>query len=286
MTATLAQTPLYAPSLMTGEPVSAEDYRRALMIDYAFSRYRYVITPTEADEIRDELDMFGTVDGYVEYMCQINPAGEPISGTTNVTPPPSAASGTLYTTAQVEAMANGELPIDFRPGSAVDDDGDVSDLALDEDEDDVDNDDASTSTGSFFTSEEEDEDEEEKDEDDDEEDTPLPLNEDDTRPECMSSEDFEGEDIVAPEEETSTPFETVDGPTITIEAIESEAIPGEETPPVKTNGMLESLEARLDLTIETTKANLSRGKKLFSPRRVLFKARQSVKACKVMLFLM
>ena len=61
---------------------SADEYRRELMIDYAWKAYQYVITPAEADEIIFE-GLWEGVDDFVEYMWDAN-VGQAVSGTTNV----------------------------------------------------------------------------------------------------------------------------------------------------------------------------------------------------------
>ncbi|KAI0022448.1 hypothetical protein F4780DRAFT_197973 [Xylariomycetidae sp. FL0641] len=65
----------FAMSLSTSlqsRPVqqNGDTYRQKLMIDYAFSAYRYVVTPNEADEIMYG-DLWDDVDHYCTYMIGI-----------------------------------------------------------------------------------------------------------------------------------------------------------------------------------------------------------------------
>ncbi|KAI1446587.1 hypothetical protein F5Y02DRAFT_416876 [Annulohypoxylon stygium] len=53
------------------------------MVNYAFRKYQYVLTPQEVHEIKTEPYWGQDVDVFCEYMLQVN-FGEPIPGTSNV----------------------------------------------------------------------------------------------------------------------------------------------------------------------------------------------------------
>ncbi|KAI1777298.1 hypothetical protein F4818DRAFT_457180 [Hypoxylon cercidicola] len=80
-------------------PIGGDLDRRNLMIDYAFSRYQYVITPREAEEIVN-CSYWEDVDAFCSYMIAAN-FGAPIPGTKNVKLPSTL---TLYTDEELDAM--------------------------------------------------------------------------------------------------------------------------------------------------------------------------------------
>ncbi|KAK8133109.1 hypothetical protein PG999_001282 [Apiospora kogelbergensis] len=109
---------------------SPDQYRRELMIEYAFAAYAYVITEDEADEIFFQPNWWDDVDAFVRYMQDVN-FGTPIPGTTNVQAPGSMR---VYTDAELDAM---EEMGDFYPPTpdlASSSDGDSSSYADSEDE--------------------------------------------------------------------------------------------------------------------------------------------------------
>lgn len=72
------------------------------MIDYAFSRYQYVITPRECEEILTQ-SYWESVDAFCSYMIAAN-FGQSVPGTRNVKLPTTIR---LYTDAELDAMENG-----------------------------------------------------------------------------------------------------------------------------------------------------------------------------------
>ena len=80
---------------------SADEYRRELMIDYAFEAYQYVITAAEADEIIFE-GLWEGVDDFVQYMWDAN-VGQAVTGTSNV-----RHDMKVYTSEELDRMDAGE----------------------------------------------------------------------------------------------------------------------------------------------------------------------------------
>lgn len=80
----------------------ADDYRRDLMIQYALTAYKYVITVTEADEIFSE-PYWEDVDNFCAYMQEVN-FGESIPDTTNVVLPSTMR---IYTDEELDLMNAG-----------------------------------------------------------------------------------------------------------------------------------------------------------------------------------
>lgn len=80
---------------------SADEYRRELMIDYAFQAYQYVITAAEADEIIFE-GLWEGVDDFVQYMWDAN-VGQAVHGTSNV-----RHDMKVYTSEELDRMDAGE----------------------------------------------------------------------------------------------------------------------------------------------------------------------------------
>ena len=80
---------------------SADEYRRELMIDYAFEAYQYVITAAEADEIIFE-GLWEGVDDFVQYMWDAN-VGQAVPGTSNV-----RHDMKVYTSEELDRMDAGE----------------------------------------------------------------------------------------------------------------------------------------------------------------------------------
>ncbi|XXG95705.1 hypothetical protein Hte_001975 [Hypoxylon texense] len=94
-------------------PVGGGLERRNSIIDYAFSRYHYIITPREAEEIVNR-SYWENVDAFCSYMIAAN-FGQPIPGTKNVELPSTI---TLYTDEEVDAIAessNTQRPFNDRP---------------------------------------------------------------------------------------------------------------------------------------------------------------------------
>ncbi|KAL7622536.1 hypothetical protein AAE478_008043 [Parahypoxylon ruwenzoriense] len=85
-------------------PMVANQYRDNLMIDYAFTNYKYIITPRDAQEIANQ-SHWDDVDAFVKYMMQAN-FGDTILGTNNVKLP---ATMRIYTDEEVDAMDAGLL---------------------------------------------------------------------------------------------------------------------------------------------------------------------------------
>ncbi|KAK6829693.1 hypothetical protein PG987_010277 [Apiospora arundinis] len=138
---------------------SPDQYRRELMIEYAFAEYSYVITEEEADEIFFKPHWWKDVDAFVKYMQDVN-FGTPVAGTTNVALPSTMR---LYTDAEHDAM---EETGDFYPP--------MPELSLSSSDDDPDSDSLSAFGDDEFLLEEE-EWEEEEEESSEEEEEPLPL---------------------------------------------------------------------------------------------------------------
>ncbi|KAK7999454.1 hypothetical protein PG990_012054 [Apiospora arundinis] len=103
---------------------SPDQYRRELMIEYAFAEYLYVITEEEADEIFFKPHWWRDVDAFVKYMQDVN-FGTPVAGTTNVALPSTMR---LYTDAELDAMEEtGDFyppTPELSPSSSDDDDPD------------------------------------------------------------------------------------------------------------------------------------------------------------------
>ncbi|KAI4865950.1 hypothetical protein F4820DRAFT_447577 [Hypoxylon rubiginosum] len=97
-------------------PIGGDLDRRNPIINYAFSRYQYVITPREAEEIVNR-SYWENVDAFCSYMIAAN-FGEPIPGTKNVELPSTL---TLYTDEELDAMEaelfNVERPVSERPNT-------------------------------------------------------------------------------------------------------------------------------------------------------------------------
>ncbi|RYP18346.1 hypothetical protein DL765_003958 [Monosporascus sp. GIB2] len=102
MAAAMVTLASHATTFEPLQSMSADEYRRELMIQYSFAAYRYLITDKEADEIIYE-GLWRDVDDYVHYMWNVN-SGETIPGTTNVKMP---STRRLYTSEKVDIMAAG-----------------------------------------------------------------------------------------------------------------------------------------------------------------------------------
>ncbi|KAI1654790.1 hypothetical protein F4813DRAFT_369361 [Daldinia decipiens] len=90
------------PVISSHNPANSDVYIKALMIDYAFSNYKYVMTPKEAEEILTK-PYWDDVDAFCIYMIQAN-FGQPVSRTSNVRLP-SAIN--IYTDEELNAMESG-----------------------------------------------------------------------------------------------------------------------------------------------------------------------------------
>ncbi|KAK6860638.1 hypothetical protein PG995_004274 [Apiospora arundinis] len=133
---------------------SPDQYRRELMIEYAFAEYSYVITEEEADEIFFKPHWWRDVDAFVKYMQDVN-FGTPVAGTTNVALPSTMR---LYTDAELDAM---EETGDFYPP--------MPELSLSSSDDDPDSDSLSAFGDDEFLLEEEEWEEEEEESSEEEE---------------------------------------------------------------------------------------------------------------------
>ncbi|KAK7913874.1 hypothetical protein PG985_011577 [Apiospora marii] len=108
---------------------SPDDYRRELMIEYAYAEYGYVITEDEADEIFDHPDWWEDVDAFVEYMQEVNSFG---SRSADVALPSTLR---VYTDAELDAMEEtGDFYPPSPPSLSSDDDSDESLYEEDEEE--------------------------------------------------------------------------------------------------------------------------------------------------------
>ncbi|KAI1769365.1 hypothetical protein GGR53DRAFT_474043 [Hypoxylon sp. FL1150] len=99
-------------------PVGSNLDRQNQMIEYAFSRYQYVITPRECEEILTQ-SYWESVDAFCCYMMAAN-FGQSIHGTRNVKLPTTLR---LYTDAELDAMEQGShivRPAAEAPTSTVD----------------------------------------------------------------------------------------------------------------------------------------------------------------------
>ncbi|KAI1650829.1 uncharacterized protein F4817DRAFT_312187 [Daldinia loculata] len=90
------------PVIPSHNPINNNVYIQTLMIDYAFSNYKYVMTPEEAEEILAK-PYWDDVDAFCSYMIQAN-FGQPVSSTSNVRLP-SAIN--IYTDEELNAMESG-----------------------------------------------------------------------------------------------------------------------------------------------------------------------------------
>ncbi|KAI0104418.1 hypothetical protein F4814DRAFT_455728 [Daldinia grandis] len=93
-------------------PVQNDVYIQALMIDYAFSNYKYVMTPEEAHEILTK-PYWDDVDAFCSYMIQAN-FGQSVSSTSNVKLPNTIK---IYTDEELDAVESGLVEL-LPPGNA------------------------------------------------------------------------------------------------------------------------------------------------------------------------
>ncbi|KAI0124142.1 hypothetical protein BJ170DRAFT_712143 [Xylariales sp. AK1849] len=98
----MATTVVPSMALLQHQTKATDEYRRDLMIHYAFSAYSYVITPKEADKILYE-GYWEDVDAFCEYMQNVN-FGVGIPGTTNVVLPSTLR---IYTDEDLDLMNAG-----------------------------------------------------------------------------------------------------------------------------------------------------------------------------------
>ncbi|RYP68589.1 hypothetical protein DL771_006561 [Monosporascus sp. 5C6A] len=302
MTAVMVMLPSHATT--TFEPpqsISADEYRRKLMIQYSFAAYRYLITDKEADEIIYE-GLWRDVDDYVHYMWDAN-IGEIIPGTTNVKLP---STRRLYTSEEVDLMAAGlwdnarDCPLagplaDIEHASSDDEDNDlVEDYETDEESNAFTDDTDPEMFGQI--------------EDGDCEEflplytphapppySPAPVSEPPAYTEAETAEvDEESEGEVsatfedaltldddaavkdAPAAEKASPGEVVPAAELTLSAKLEENIPSEEEilAPLEEvqDGVFSALGARLDRKLMKAKRALGRGLKAISLRCILARA--------------
>ncbi|RYP93439.1 hypothetical protein DL770_000482 [Monosporascus sp. CRB-9-2] len=301
MTAATVMLPSHATAFEPPQSMSADEYRRELMIQYAFAAYRYLITDKEADEIIYE-GLWRDVDDYVHYMWGAN-FGEIIPGTTNVK---MRSTTRLYTSEEVDLMAAGlwdnarDCPLagplaNLEHASSDDEDDDLVEGYETDEESNASTDD--TDPEMF----------EQNEDGDCEEFLPFytpnappsyssgPVSDPPAYTEAETAEvgeDSEGEvsaifkDALtldddaavedAPAAEEASPVEVVPAVELTPSVKLEENIPSEEgtLAPVKKvqDGVFSALGARLDRKLLKAKQMLARGLKAISPRRILARA--------------
>ncbi len=265
--AAMVMLPTPAPAFEPARMKSADEYRRELMIDYAFKAFRYVITPQEADEVVEE-GLWEDVDDFVQYMCDAN-FGEPVPDTANVTLPGTMR---IYSSKELDLMDAGLF---------------VGDEDEDEDEDwEVEKDLASDASAIVPEHDDDDEVEEEEDKD------ILPPYTADIPPSYVSLSSLDpptyapSEAIEAAEEEHEIAPVIEPAPAVEITPVmEAEDIVASETetvcvPRKERRGVLSTLGSRLDRKILATRRRVVRGFKAISPRR-LFRRACSVQSAEV-----
>ncbi|RYC58911.1 hypothetical protein CHU98_g7299 [Xylaria longipes] len=107
---------------------------------HVWHKYHYALTDGDVEEIVFT-DMWPSIEDFIEYMTQdYVGTGEVIPETINQKPPPTA---TIYSTAELDAMDSGVLPLDYRlrraediemylgPDDESDDDDDGSSMLTD-----------------------------------------------------------------------------------------------------------------------------------------------------------
>ncbi|KAI3318960.1 hypothetical protein HD806DRAFT_548809 [Xylariaceae sp. AK1471] len=130
--------PLHEAPLFPQDDPTA-DILAQRFINYVWKHYHYVLTHCDAEDIM-YTDMWGSVEEFIEYMQQFERVRIPT--TTTATDKKSAR---IYSTAELDAMDAGILPLDYSPcgqsevQSAVGSDFEMY-LGTDEDEDDDDSD--------------------------------------------------------------------------------------------------------------------------------------------------
>ncbi|RYO76373.1 hypothetical protein DL766_006664 [Monosporascus sp. MC13-8B] len=257
----------------TFEPLrsmSADEYRRELMIQYAFAAYRYLITNKEADEIIYE-GLWRDADDHVHYMWNANFGGT-IPGTTNVRMP---STRRLYTSEEVDIMAVGlwdntrDCPLAGRLADQEHASSDEDDFAEDYETDEESNastDDTDPEIPSFRPpAYVEAETAEVGEESEGEvsaifEDAPTPDGDDAAVEDAPAAEEASPVEVVLAAELT---------PSVKLEeniSSEEEALaPLEEVQ----DGVFSALGARLDRRLLKAKRTLARGLKAISPSRIL-----------------
>ncbi|RYP57393.1 hypothetical protein DL769_009512 [Monosporascus sp. CRB-8-3] len=285
MTTAMVMLPSHATTFKPPQSKSADEYRRELMIQYAFAAYWYLITDKEADEIIYE-GLWRDVDDYVHYMWDAN-FGETIPGTTNVKTPTTRR---LYTSEEVDLMA-----ADLEHASSDDENDDLVEYYETNEESNASTD--GTDPELF----------EQIEHGGCEEFLPLytpnappsydsgPVSDPPTYTEAEMaevSEDSEGEvtaifedaltlhddaaveDVPAAKE--ASPVEVVPAAELTPSVKLEENVPSEEETPAPLeevrDGVFSALGARLDRKVLKTKRMLARGLKAISPRRILARA--------------
>ncbi|RYP26429.1 hypothetical protein DL768_011722 [Monosporascus sp. mg162] len=271
------------------QSMSADEYRRELMIQYGFAAYRYFITDKEADEIIYE-GLWRDVDDYVHYMWGAN-FGEIIPGTTNVK---MSSTTRLYTSEEVDLMAAGlwdnvrDCPLagplaDLEHASSGDED---DDLVEDYETNEEPNNPTDDTDPEMF---------EQIEDGDCEEFLPLyspnappsyssgPVSDPPAYTEAETAEvgeDSEGEISAAfedaPAAEEASPVEVVPATEPTPAVKLEENIPSEEGTLARLegvqDGVFSALGARLDWKLLKVKRTLARGLKAIFPKRILARA--------------
>ncbi|KAI1084236.1 hypothetical protein F5B20DRAFT_576372 [Whalleya microplaca] len=251
-------------------PMVGDQYRRDLMIEYAYKTYKYVITAEEVEEIMYE-GLWEDVDMYCEYMMDAN-FGESIPDTNNVKLPSTMR---IYTSAELDAMDAG-FTIDDEPPIRVLTDEEVDAMA-----------DAYLRPSSLGVGIESNEESELRyitayDDSDLDDDEPLPLYNPDKLPRysTLSYADhppstppsiYEVEEVVR--DEPATPPYPVDLPSDappSMNEVEAEDVVGETE--VVDVPEKRSLGSRLDRKIRKAKQKLSRGLEHISLKRALERA--------------
>ncbi|RYP39859.1 hypothetical protein DL767_001978 [Monosporascus sp. MG133] len=289
MTVATVMLPSHATTFEPPQSMSADEYRRELMIQYAFATYRYLITDKEADEIIYE-GLWRDVDDYVHYMWGAN-FGEIIPGTTNVRIPSTTR---LYTSEEVDLMAAG-LWDNARDCPLTGPLADLEHASYDDEDDDLVEDYETDEESNASTDDTDPEIFEQIEDVDCEEFLPIytpnappsyssgPVSDPPAYTEAETAEvgeDSEGEASAifedAPAAEEANPVEVVPAAELTPSVKLEENIPSKEgtlAPPEEIqDGVFSALGARLDRKLLKAKLTLVRGFNAITPRRILARA--------------